>query len=190
MAALLVLVLAPQGETYNRPDRRSPGGQGALEGLARAIGPFRAVVLVAHVHMIDDSSIDVYVLYAVREDVQRGHRSASGLLFPGQSPPPPETSYAPIAGSDPRPTSIHHRFNCGMRDRGSDRCVRRGDEHSNTPRRASCLALFDYSSETSPPSERLLLLFVLIACGLRLRRTTHARGCRHVALRVHTHGRL
>ena len=60
MAALLVLVLAPQGETYNRPDRRSPGGQGALEGLARAIGPFRAVVLVAHVHMIDDSSIDVY----------------------------------------------------------------------------------------------------------------------------------
>ena len=100
MAALLVLVLAPQGETYNRPDRRSPGGQGALEGLARAIGPFRAVVLVAHVHMIDDSSIDVYVLYAVREDVQRGHRSASGLLFPGQSPPPPETSYAPIAGSD------------------------------------------------------------------------------------------
>ena len=43
MAALLVLVLAPQGETYNRPDRRSPGGQGALEGLARAIGPFRAV---------------------------------------------------------------------------------------------------------------------------------------------------
>ena len=105
MAALLVLVLAPQGETYNRPDRRSPGGQGALEGLARAIGPFRAVVLVAHVHMIDDSSIDddVYVLYAVREDVQRGHRSASGLLFPGQSPPPPETSYAPIAGSDRDP---------------------------------------------------------------------------------------
>ena len=56
MAALLVLVLAPQGETYNRPDRRSPGGQGALEGLARAIGPFRAVGLVAH-----DSSILMYV---------------------------------------------------------------------------------------------------------------------------------
>ena len=189
MAALLVLVLAPQGETYNRPDRRSPGGQGALEGLACAIGPFRAVVLVAHVHMIRQLMCTCYVCgtlgrttgtsLCLRSVISRTEPTAAGDIV---------RSYSRIGS---RPTSIHHRFDCGIADRIGASDERRGDEHSNTPRRASCLlALFDYSSETSPPSERLLLLFVLIACGLRLRRTTHARGCRHVALRVHTHGRL
>ena len=195
MAALLVLVLAPQGETYNRPDRRSPGGQGALEGLARAIGPFRAVVLVAHVHMIDDSSIDVYVLCMIHFVCgTRGRTTGTSLCLRSVISRTEPTAAGDIVRSysriGSRPTSIHHRFDCGIADRIGASDERRGDEHSNTPRRASCLALFDYSSETSPPSERLLLLFVLIACGLRLRRTTHARGCRHVALRVHTHGRL
>jgi hypothetical protein len=69
------------------------------------------------------------------------------------------------------------------------------DDDQSSHASAACLALFkrayrteaNYRTETSP-SERLLN--VLVASGRRLRRVTHARGCSHVALRVHTHGRL
>ena len=133
MAALLVLVLAPQGETYNRPDRRSPGGQGALEGLACAIGPFRAVVLVAHVHMIRQLMSTCYVCgtrgrttgtsLCLRSVISRTEPTAAGDIV--------LRSYSRIGS---RPTSIHHRFNCGIADRigASDRW-RRTLQHT-TPR--------------------------------------------------------